>query len=209
MLRVAARQQRLIRSDIALLAGHFDAVVAAILLFHLARFDWRAGITYAFFAISGGMAAAALWHLFRGTTLGGKFDDPAPRPVPRLMQAWMWLVAIVTGLWGLAMFIYPQGPWPQIRVWPQDPLTSRLIATMLLTFATGALLELHSAAQARMSLWMFVTYGVGAAAAFFWNVTAGKPVPAAAYAGMFCVLAVGSLALLFIRFREAAPSVAR
>jgi hypothetical protein len=193
------RQQRLIRSYIAMLAVYLAPLVAVILLFHLNRFNWGAAITYAFFAVAGGMAAAALWHLFRGTTLGAEFQGPTERSVPWFVQAWLWLVAIVTGLWGLAMFLYPQGPLPQIWVWPQDPLTSRLIATMLLTLCAGALLALHSAAQARMGLWMFTAYGTGAAAACFWNAVAGNSVPVS-YAGAFGSLALGSiLCVLYLR----------
>jgi hypothetical protein len=65
------------------------------------------------------------------------------------------------------MFHYPQGPVPSIWVWPHDPLTSRLIATMLLTLAAAGLTGLQSAARARMSLWMFVSYGFGGALACF------------------------------------------
>ena len=196
-----SRQQQLVRAYIVMLAVYLAPLVAAILLFHLDRFDWSAPITYAFFIVAGGMAAAALWYLVRRTTLGKGFQDAPAEQLPIFMRSWLWLVALVMGLWGLAMFVYPSGPWPQVWVWPQDPLTSRLIATMLLTLCAGALMGLRSVAMARMSLWMFATYGTGAAAACFCNLTQGKPVPAA-YATAFCALAVVSLALL-IQVRSA------
>jgi hypothetical protein len=192
-----SRNQRLIRSYIVMLAVYLAPLVAAILLFHLERFDWHAPITYAFFTVAVGMAVAAIWHLARGTTLGKSFHNESARDVPAFAQVWLWLVAAIAGLWGLALFFYPHGPIAQIWIWPWDALTSRLIATMLLTLCAGAILALWSAAQARMSLWMFVVYGVGAAAASLWNLTAGKPVPKS-YAGAFSVLAVVSLVLLTI-----------
>ena len=206
---VEHKEQRLIRSYVWMIAVYLAPLVAAILLFHLNRFDWQAPITYAFFAIAGGMAIAAIWHLVRGTRLGNEFAEAIVEPVPAMVHPWLWLVAVATGLWGLAMFVYPPGPWPQIWVWPQDALTSRLIATMLLTLCAGAILALQSAAQARMSLWMFTVYGVGAAAACFTNLADGKPVPTT-YAGAFCLLALISAALLAIDFamsrRIAAPA---
>jgi hypothetical protein len=93
-----------------------------------------------------------LRHLVLGTTLGETFRDEKAGPLSTIAQIWLWLVATVAGLWGLAMLVYPQGPVRQIWVWPQDPLTSRLIATMLLTICAVALMAVQSAAQARMSL---------------------------------------------------------
>jgi hypothetical protein len=197
------RKERLIHSYIVMLAVYLAPLVGAILLFHLDRFDWHAPITYAFFVVAGGMAVAALWHLVRGTTLSKDFQDGTVQRVPAGLRTWLWLVAIVSGAWGAAMFIYPPGPWPQIWVWPQDPLTSRLIATMLLTLCAGAFTALQSTAQARMSLWMFVAYGFLAAAGCFMNLVGGKPIPEA-YTSAFCALGVISAAFLL-----AGPKVQR
>jgi hypothetical protein len=196
------RQQRLVRSYTVMIAVYLAPLVGAILLLHLNRFDWHAPITYAFFLVAGGMSLAALWHLARSTTLGESFRDASAGSIRAIVQMWLWLVAAVAGLWGLAMFVYPQGPLRLIWVWPQDPLTSRLIATMLLTICAAAILGLRSAAQARMSLWLFVVYGIGAAVACFWNLVAGLAVPAA-YAGAFCALTVVSIALLMTQFSKA------
>lgn len=202
------RSEPLIRSYVAMLAVYLAPLVAAILVFHLDRFDWEAPITYAFFAIAGGMAAAAIWHLVRGTTLGKKFQDFDPLPASALVRAWFWLVAVVIGLWGLALFVHPQGAVSEIGVWPQDALTSRLIASMLLTLGTGALLGLRSALSARMSLWMFVVYGAGAPAACFWNLASAKPV-LVSYASAFCLLGSISLILLMIDATASAATRAR
>jgi len=202
------RRQELVRSYIVMLAVYLVPLVVAILLFHLDRFNWRAPITYVFFAIAAGMAAAAVWHIARKTTLSARFSDQPNEPVAAAPQAWLGLIVIVAGLWALALLVYPQGPVPQIWLWPQDPLTSRLIGAMLLTIAAGALLALRSAQQAMMSLWMFVTYGIGGALACGWNGLDGKPVPLS-YAAAFCMLALISLAILVAGVRKAAPPAVR
>ena len=186
------RSERLIRTYTALLAVYLAPLVVAIVLFHLDRFNWRAPITYAFFAVSGGMALAATWHLVRRTALGASFADAKEPAAPALVQCWFWAVAIGAGLWGLSMFVDPTFPWPLIFIWPQDQLTSRLIAAMLLTLSTAALFGLQSMKQARLSLWMFIIYGTGATAACLWNAVAGASVPVS-YAGAFCGLALGSI----------------
>ena len=202
------RQERLVRSYIVMIAVYLGPLVAAILLLHLDRFDWSAPITYGFFTIAGGMAIAAIWHLVHGTSLGKDYQDEMPSPVTTRVKAWLWLVVTVAGLWGLALFLYPQGSVPDIWVWPQDALTSRLIASMLLTLSAGALLGLRSAAQAAMALWMFVVYGAGAAAACLWTIASGKPV-AMSYAAAFPTLAAVSLALLIFDFRSRTATAIR
>jgi hypothetical protein len=204
---IEQKKESLVRSYIVMVAVYLAPLVAAILLFHLDRFDWRAPITYAFFAVAGGMTIAAVWHLVRGTRLDADFQGSTEQGAPVIGQLWLSLVTIVTGLWGFALFIYPSGPWPQIWIWPHDTLTSRLIAVMLLTLCTGAILGRQSAAQARMSLWMFVAYGAAASLACYANAVAGKPVPMA-YAAVFSALLLISLSVLLFPLWKA-PQVAR
>jgi hypothetical protein len=90
------RKQRLIRSNIVMLAIYLTPLVGAILLLHLDRFDWHAPITYAFFVVAGGMAAAALWHPARGTSLSQDYQETTVQPVPATTRPWFWLVAIVS-----------------------------------------------------------------------------------------------------------------
>lgn len=193
------RSERLLKAYIVFLAVYLAPLVVAILLFHLDRFNWNAAITYAFFVIAGGMALAAIWHLVRRTALGPSFagsDQQAPLLVTR---CWLWVVAIGMGLWGVSLFLHPTFPLPAIFIWPRNPLTSRLIASMLLTLSTAAVLGIQSTEQARMSLWMFVAYGAAAFVACLWNAVGGKPVPVS-YAGAFCGLALGSvLCILYVR----------
>ena len=113
------------------------------------------------------------------------------------MQGWLGLVALVTGLWGVALFVTHQGPSVLIWLWPQDMLASRLIAVMLLTIATASLYSLRYATLARTTLAMTLLYGVGGVAAALWNALAGKPIPVA-YVIAFGLLASGSLLWLLI-----------
>jgi hypothetical protein len=198
------KQRHLVRPYIWLLAVYLGPLVVAILLFHLDRFDWHAPITYAFFAVAGGMAAAAVWHIARGTELTALDRESEEEPLSSILRPYLWIVAMVMGAWGLAMFVFPQGPQSQIWLWPNDPLTSRLIASMLLTLSAGAILALRTAEAAKMNLWLFVTYGVGVTAACLWNAASGKPVPLA-YAVAFTILTLTSLLMLWISFREISP----
>jgi hypothetical protein len=197
------RSERLVRTYVALLAVYLAPLVVVILLLHLDRFNWHAPISYAFFVIAGGMALAANWHLVRRTTLGAGFaDKDEPVSPPIALRCWLWAVAISAGLWGISLFVYPTFPWPEVFIWPRDALTSRLIAAMLLTLSTAAVLGMQSTKQARMSLWMFIAYGIGAAAACLWNAVAGNAVPVS-YAGAFCGLALGSIfCMLYVRPRS-------
>ncbi|MBE7528911.1 MAG: hypothetical protein HND44_20240 [Chloroflexi bacterium] len=53
-----------LRLIIIMLFVYLTPLAAAIVLFHLDRFDWTAPITYAFFVIVLGMVALTIWHLF-------------------------------------------------------------------------------------------------------------------------------------------------
>ncbi len=208
-LALERMQQRLIHLYIVLIAVYLAPLVVAIGLLHLDRFDWAAPITYGFFLIAGGMTIAALWHLIRRTALGpAEVTSRAgeDRPAPTAVRLWMWAIATIAGLWGVALFVLPNGPWPQIWVWAQDPLTSRLIATMLLTLSAGAIFATSSRESAKLTLWMLVTYGIGVAAAGLMNQVAGKPVPVT-YVTTFGIMALISLVLLMrLRYIATKPT---
>ena len=166
----------------------------AILRFHLDRFAPNAPITYAFFAIVGTMTPAALWFLLRPVGVTTPTKTELLRPT-RLVQIWLGLVAVLTGTWGIALFLTAQGPIPLIWVWPQDLLASRLIAVMLLTIAGAALYSLRHADLARTTLATILLYGIGVAVAGLWNLTASKAVPVA-YVTTFALFALFSALLL-------------
>jgi hypothetical protein len=189
--RPSARRVRLV---LVMLAVYLAPLVAVIGLFHLDRFDFAAPITYAFFAVSGGMTVAALWYLLRQPAVLAEQpgDSASARPAVR---AWLAIVAALAAAWGLALFARDSGPVPLLWVWPGDLLTRRLIGVMLLAFAAGAAASMRSADAARMMLAVILTYGFGLALAALWNALSNRPVPIA-YTVVFGTIALGSAALL-------------
>lgn len=188
------RRALLIRAYIIMLAVYLVPLVGAILLYHLDRFNWHAPVTYAFFIISGGMAAAAIWFIACRTM--PPFDDDNPRRAPSaLVRSYLSLVVVIFGAWGLTMFIFPSGRLPQIWVWPQDALTTRLIATMLLTIGAAGILGCANTEAVKMSACMFVAYGVGVMVACALNASMGRPIPFT-YLVAFALLALTSVPLL-------------
>jgi hypothetical protein len=185
-------------------------LAAAIILAHLDRFDPTAGITYAFFAIAIGMAVVATGYLLRPVrVLEDTAEDRIP---PRLgVKTWLAAVAVLTGLWGLALFLTDQGPSSLVWVWPGDLLSSRLIGVMLLTIAGGSLYSLRRAGLSRLMLAMIVTYSLGLAAAALWSVLLGQPVKPA-YVMVFGLVCVVSAVLLagdlVLRRKTAAARIA-
>ncbi|HYN88862.1 MAG TPA: hypothetical protein VER55_10040 [Ardenticatenaceae bacterium] len=192
--------RRRLRLVLLLLATYLAPLVAAILLFHLDRFDPAAPITYGFFVIAGGMTIGALWYLLRQPDIPNQAPaDPTP-PTPTV-RWWLSAVAVLTGLWGLALFLTDAGPLAAVWVWPGDLLTSRLIAVMLLTIAAGAMTSRGLAELARMILAMIVVYGLGVVLTNLSLWLVGKPVRPA-YLLVFGVLFAGSALLLFVERQQ-------
>ncbi|MBE7528910.1 MAG: hypothetical protein HND44_20235 [Chloroflexi bacterium] len=104
----------------------------------------------------------------------------------------MWSTAVLTFLWGLALFLTDAGLSTLVWVWPGDLFTSRLIAVMLWTLAAAAVYSLHSTDALRVALVVMITYGIGVVAANFWNPAALKSL----YTLVFTLFAVSSLIIL-------------
>jgi hypothetical protein len=187
--RATPRREHLV---LVLLAVYLWPLVVAIFAFHLDRFEADDALTYSFFLIAGTMSAAtaALLLLTRSPD-GGTGAVETPDPIQR---SWLLLVALVTGLWGLALFVTDDGPWGAIWAWPGDLLTSRLIGVMLLTIAAGSLYAARYRSTATAVLAMTATYGVGLAVASLWQAVDDRPVKPA-YVAVFLVIAAGSLVL--------------
>jgi hypothetical protein len=165
-------------------------LAAAIFLFHLDRFDLSASITYGFFVIAVGMAAASTGYLLRPVRV---IPDTSQEQEPTRpgVKTWLLAVAVLTGLWGMALFVTDQGPSDLVWVWPGDLLSSRLIGVMLLTIAGGSLYSLRRADLARAMLAMTITYSLGLAAASLWNILSARPVKPA-YIVVFALIFLGS-----------------
>lgn len=174
-----------LRLIILMLFVYLAPLAAAIVLFHLGRFDWTAPITYAFFAIVVPMVLLTTWHLFHPLGIIAAVDDG---PVVGMAKWWLWGTAVITAVWGLALFLTDAGPSPLIWVWPGDLLTSRLIAVMLWTLTVMAVYSVYSREALPVALAVMIVYGIGVIAANLWSPAAIKPL----YTFLFAVLVVGS-----------------
>ena len=186
---------RRIRLVMLLLFVYLAPLAAAIFLFHLDRFDPAQPITYAFFAIALVMTVASTWYLVRpsrGILPGAPSDATAP---DALAKGWLSAVALVMGVWGVALFITDRGPSDLIWVWQGDLLSSRLIGAMLLAIAAGSAYSLRHGDISRVMLATTSTYALGLAIASLWNVVAGKPIKPA-YLAVFGVVFAVSVILL-------------
>lgn len=182
------------RVQLALLTleTYLPPLVMAILIFHLDRFDFTAPLTYGFFLIAAGMTAIGFYFLcwqpvITPTDLG--------EPTTPLIKSWFGLSAILMGAWGIALFSTDNGPSSLIWVWTGDLLTSRLIASMLLTMAIGSAYATRHGDAVTPMLGMSLTYGFGVALANLWSVLADKPIQFS-YLIIFGIVGFGSTVLL-------------
>lgn len=185
--------RRRVRLVLLLLAVYLVPLIPTIILFHLDRFDPGALITYEFFALVLGMSTASIWYLVRQPDIADAPQDDERADL--LHELWLGTVAVITCVWGVALFLTDSGPSSLIWVWPSDLLTSRLIAVMLLAIGVGAGTSLRFASPARLMLAVLVTYGLGVALANLWSAFLGKPI-SMSYLLAFGAIAVGSAALL-------------
>jgi hypothetical protein len=189
--RPVPRRTRLV---MLMLAIYLAPLLVSAPLFHLDRFDPTAPITYVFFALVLTMTVGALWYLFEQPVIVP--NEPADSLAPTaLVGRWLSLVAAVTALWGLALFVTDSGPSSIIWVWPGDLLTSRLIAVMLLTIAVGAAYALRYADASKVMLGVIAVYGFGVMVANLWNILANKPV-IPSYVAAFGIMFLVSATLL-------------
>lgn len=182
-----------LRLVLLMLAIYLGPLAVAIIVFHLDRFDFSAPITYAFFIIVISMVGSTLWFLYRRpVVMTNSAQELAPPS--GTVRIWLVLVALVTGAWGIALFVSASGPVALVWVWPGDLLTSRLIAVMLLTIAATGAASVRSASAAQMTLVVMMVYGFGVVLAGLLNSAAGKPVPVLYVLGF---AGIGILSALF------------
>lgn len=191
-----------IRLALVMLAVYLTPLAIAILIWHRGRFDPGAAITYAFFIIVAGLVVPTLWFLIHPPRPVALRE--ARQPAAPLLSRWLTIVAIVTGLWGLALFLTDHGPTTLIWAWPGDLLTSRLIGVMLLAIMAGALHSRRSADLARIVLLTTIVYAIGLTAASLWGLLLGQPARPG-YAVAFAAIAIGSALALASERRAPAP----
>ncbi|WP_353644978.1 hypothetical protein [Mesorhizobium sp. WSM2239] len=163
--------------------------LAAVTL-HLDRFDFARPVTYGFFAVVIVLCAGSALEVSRGRRVD------AARPTPgTTVRGWMLVAGLVLAIWGAALFLIPTTPYPLVFNWPQDELSSRLIAAMLMAIAVAFFLSRRDAGLARLALLFAGVYGVSVVAAGLMNAVGGKPVPLLYVTG-FAIVGLASLGLL-------------
>jgi len=197
--------QRRVRLVLVLLIVYLLPMGLVAPLFHLDRFDFRAPITYAFFGIVLGMIVMALIFALRQPVI---LTDPSRDLAPSnlFVRVWLLALALLTTIWGLALFITDAGPSTLIWVWPGDLLTSRLISVMLLAIAAGAVYSFLRADTAHLMLWTAATYGLGLALATAWNVLLGAPIKASYFFVFGFIFFVSAFLLLIDWLLKLNPS---
>jgi hypothetical protein len=192
---------RRLRLVLLLVFVYLFPLTIAILLFHVDRFDFSAGVTYVFFIIVVSMDVASAWYLLRQPTI--LQDQSRDRePTVRIVRLWMLLVGVVLGLWGLALFFSNTGPIAVVWVWSYDVLSTRLIGVMLLAVATGLFYSFRFRDVAQVMLATLVVYGVGISAASLWSLIIDAPFPVS-YFVVFGLVSLVSLSLLVVANKRA------
>ena len=169
-----------LRMIAVLLVVYLGPLAVAVVVLHLDRFDPLVPSTYVFFAIVLGMVIAAILTLLR-----------LPDEVRGLTSGMLGLIGLLAGLWGLVLFIWPAGPWPLIWPWPQDPLTTRLIAAMFLTIAAACHFA-EGPTERRTAYILCLLYGVGISLVVALALWLGKPA-SLAYLAFWALVAVAAV----------------
>ncbi|MCK0169477.1 hypothetical protein MWU53_00230 [Aliiroseovarius sp. S1123] len=162
-----------LRLVLLMLWVYLAPLTAAILTQHLDRFDFTREVTVAFFIIVVLLLVTSSFSL-----LALPRQDLGTEEPPNSLSSWaLGLIGAVAGLWAVTLFLKPDGPWPLIWPWPGDALTTRLIASMFLTIAVGAIAARPDQQLGRTVFWTTITYGVGVVIAGVAHVMTAEPSP--------------------------------
>ena len=160
-----------VRLYLGMIALYLAPVVAAVLGMHRDRLDWGAPISWGFLVLAGGLTVSATLEMVRS-------PDLRRGAAPGAAERGLWtLFAALFALWALALFAVPAGPVRALWLWPQDPLSARLIAVMPATLALIAWMARSRADLGRPAAVGFATYGVWVTLASVLHGLSGHPVP--------------------------------
>ena len=179
------------RAHALLTAVYLGPLALVLLAQHLDRLDFAAPVTWGFLLAVAGLTTSALASL----------TAPVPgvrRPARGAEGLWLLLAGLALTLWGGALFAVPSAPIGLVFVWPGDPLTSRLIAAMLVTLGLALWLARADSRLLPQARIFGAAYGLGGAVAVLGNVARGLPFPPL-YLGALAVLGVVSAAFLIAR----------
>jgi len=164
-----------LRLMLYMIAIYLVPLAIAIFAFHLDRFDFDEPVVWGFFPLVVLMCGASLYFLLDPPSVG--FEGPTTAGAAQgLINVWFVAVAVVTVLWGMALFLTDDGFSNEVWVWPGDLLSSRLIGAMLLTLAATAIYAIARPSTTTMALSVIATYGLAGALANIWQDFLDKPV---------------------------------
>lgn len=176
-----------------LTAAYLGPLAIAILALHLERFDFAAPITWGFFAAVLTLIATSL------TALAVAGIPGLARRATGIEAAWLLFAGLTLVAWGLALFGVPATPFRMVFVWPADPLTSRLIAAMLLTVGLTFFLARRDSRLLPQARLFGAVYGLGVSVAVLGNVARGLPWPELYLGAMLAVGLVSTGFLIALR----------
>lgn len=189
-----------------MLLVYLAPLAVVILLLHLDRLDFTAPITYPFLVVVALLSGGAGWFLWRRSHVLPSALEPHDAPPPSTLRAWLLVVAAITAAWSVALAITDDGPVREIWAWPGDPLSSRLIAAMLITVATCSAWASRHADPARVMTGVGAIYGLGLLIASVDTALGPRAMYAAStlagYVVTFAVIGIGSA---FVIWREGGP----
>jgi len=162
------------RLYLSMVAAYLVPLLTVAVLFDLDRFDFGRAVTWGFFAATIILSALAVGELLRAMATHPGL--PSARFGGTLMPMWLVLVGLAMAGWSLALFVAPDTLFPAVFVWRQDPLSSRLVAAMLLTIGVAALQSTNDIGSGRLALLFHGIYGLGVIAALSVDALQGEAV---------------------------------
>ena len=196
LLRPGTARVRLIG---VMLATYLGPLAVAILVLHTDRFDPVRPVTWAFFLIVMLLLAGAVRLLW--PVPGPLPEEASPGARQATAQRVSLIFGAIAGIWGVTLFVWPSGPVTPLWLWPEDALTSRLIASMFLTIAAAIWAARGSPRLLVVVAASILVYGVGIGLAGAANLAAGKPLPVA-YLAFWISGAAGAAAVLLTAARS-------
>jgi hypothetical protein len=154
-----------------MLAAYMAPLAVAIVLFHGNGLDMSKTASWGFVLIVTVLLIGSAWLLVTQKEMVA--DHP-----PSVFSEWVLTkIGTIAGLWGAALYVWPDGPASSVWLWAKDPLTSRLIASMFMTIAIATLIGHGHARSAEIVLATTVVYASGICLGVAASFIAGKPVP--------------------------------
>jgi len=184
---------------------HLGPLAAALIVWHRDAFDWTDPAAWGLVVAMVLLLPGALLGLLAPAGLTRAIDV---RPPARGSRVILGLTGLAAWALGLALYIRPDGPVPELWLWAGEPLTSRLMASALFALAGAAIIGAFAGRHSATALFLLVVWGAGLGLAVLPQHQAGEALPWA-WAGLWGAVAVLAAIQLMIganrRFRAPDP----